>query len=139
MSINEVHFLIDKTTGQNCLYLSSGFRNISRDVRMFLDRDFLLLQVMNHVCFCVVWLLTRKIMGSNLALVISFFEWILCGFSLVSPGKCQNCISNWAITASFHILEVSADHKEKGSGTFPGTSLWFFPPFFKQKILYSGL
>jgi hypothetical protein len=29
---------------------------------------------------CVVWLLTRKILGSNLALVISFFEWLLCGF-----------------------------------------------------------
>jgi hypothetical protein len=75
---------------------------------------------------CVVWLLTREILCSNLALVISFFEGVLCGFSLVSLAKCQNCISNWAITASFHILGVSADHKEKGSDTFPGTSVCFW-------------
>jgi len=75
-----------KTKGQNCLCVSSDFRNISRDVRVFSDRDFLLSQVMNHVC--VVWLLTREILGSNLALVISFWVislWVFFGLTRQMP------------------------------------------------------
>jgi len=127
-----------QTTGQNCLWLSSGFRNISRCTGVFGQR---LSPFASYESCLFVWYycLLGRFWVYILPWWLVFFEWVLCGFSLAWPGKCQNCISNWAITASFHILGVSADHKEKGSDTFPGTSLWFFPPVFKHKILYSRL
>jgi len=138
MSVNEVHFLINKD--RRTKLLMSKFRlqkHLKRCTGFFGHRLFP--RKLWIMFVCVVWLLTREILCSNLVLVMSFFEWVFCGFSLVSLAKCQNCISNWAITASFHILGVSADHKVKGSDTFPGTSVCFFPTVLKQKIMYSRL
>lgn len=72
MSMNEVHFLISKDHRTKLLMSKFRLHKHLKNVWVFLGRDFLLSQVMNHVC--VVWLLTREILGSNLALVISFFE-----------------------------------------------------------------
>jgi hypothetical protein len=64
-----------KTKGQNCLCVCSDFRNISRDVRVFSDRDFLLSQVMGIIFVCLfVWY--DWLLGRFWVQILPLFFWV---------------------------------------------------------------
>jgi hypothetical protein len=48
-----------------------------------------------------------EIMSSKLGPETGYPEWGLSWFSLITPGKCDNSVSNYATITSFHVLSSS--------------------------------